>query len=72
MKLKLYLVANKIDAKSFAEMIGVSRYYLSQIINGSKQPSVKVCQAIEKHTGGVITLMDVINMYDESKDPARK
>lgn len=72
MKLKLYLVENKIECGKFAKQIGVSRYYLSQIISGAKQPAVRICQNIERETNGVITLMDVINMYDESKDPAKK
>ena len=72
MKLKLYLVENKIEYRKFAKMIGVCRYYLSQIISGAKQPTVRICQNIERETNGAITLMDVINMYDESKDSSIK
>jgi len=72
MKLKLYLVENKIEFAIFAKKISVSRYYLSLIMSGAKQPSVRVCLNIERETKGVVTLMDVINMYDESKDPLKK
>lgn len=68
MKLKLYLVANKISITDFCEKVGCNRGYMNDIANGKKIPGKHLAQAIEKETNGEITVKDLLNYDNKSKD----
>ena len=49
-KLKIWLVKNKMKASSFAKEIGVGESHISLIINGRKKPGRVLYIAIKKYT----------------------
>jgi hypothetical protein len=51
MQLKEYLDSKPYGSKAdFAESLGISKTWLSLILNGSKQPSIHLCIEIERLT----------------------
>ena len=52
--LREYLEKTDQSVAAFAGRVGVSRAYMSQIMNGRKTPSLKVAAKISIETGGVI------------------
>ena len=55
MDLKVWLWKNRLQLKDFCDIIGVSRGYMSEVINYHKKPSGKLAYLIEKETGGDVT-----------------
>jgi len=55
MKLKDWLVTNKISISAFASILGVARSYLSQIVNDKRNPSNKLKDKIKKYSDNEVT-----------------
>lgn len=66
MKLKIYLVKNKISIKDFSKQLRYSRDHISRVINGLSRPSRKLSEDIEKFTKGEITVAYLLGGQDES------
>lgn len=49
-----YLEATKTRQSALAEVLGVSRGYMSELVGGTKQPSLELAFAIERATGGAV------------------
>lgn len=60
MRLKLYLVKNRLTIKEFCEMIGYSRNQISGIANGTLKPSLRLAMVIEKATNGEVKVEDLM------------
>lgn len=54
MKLDDYLYRNRIDLRGFAGKIGCHYSYLSQIINGKRNPSFQLAKKIEEASEGKV------------------
>ena len=52
MKLSEYLKKNKISQEKFAELVGVTRPFITNIANGKKNPSIQLAGRIEEVTKG--------------------
>ena len=61
MKLGKYLKKQEITQKKFAEMVDVARPLITQIISGTKNPSLFLAKRIEKATNGMVTTDDLLN-----------
>ncbi len=53
-KLKTHLEATGIKQAALADMVGVSKGYMSLIINGKRGPRLKVALAIQRATLGAV------------------
>lgn len=49
-----YILTSGQNRAAWADKLGVSRSYLSDILNGNKTPSLELAVKIERATGGVI------------------
>lgn len=61
MKLKLYLIANRITIIDFSNKIDCSRVYLTNVVNGKKKPGKRLAKDIEIATNGEVTVFDLLN-----------
>lgn len=60
MTLKKYFLPLPRGSKvSMARALGISKTWLSLIINGQKSPSAQLSKEIEKNTNGVVTRKDL-------------
>ena len=59
-ELREYLVANDIQATSFAARIGTSRSHLSLILSGKRRPSPPVAARMEAETDGRFKAMALL------------
>lgn len=57
--LTTYLDAAPGTRKAFADRVGISSAFLSQIESGARKPAPRVAFKIEKATGGRVTLADL-------------
>ena len=53
-KLRAYLCTARVTQRSFADVIGLSRSHLNEIISGRKRPSLDVAFAIARATSGAV------------------
>jgi DNA-binding XRE family transcriptional regulator len=60
MKLKIYLVTNRLTIKEFSEMVGYSRNQISGIANDKLKPSLRLAKVIEQATKGEVTIEDLM------------
>ena len=58
MRLGEWLRAERKTQETFAEEIGMSQSYISQLIAGMKWPSRETARKIVEKTGGAVTLQD--------------
>jgi transcriptional regulator with XRE-family HTH domain len=49
-----YVTSSGLTQTAWADRIGVSRSYMSNLLNGKKRPSLEVAVRIERETGGLI------------------
>ncbi len=56
MTLSEYLKTNGIRQTRFAEKMGMSNSYLSQIVSGDRKPSLTLALRIQAETGGAVDL----------------
>ena len=61
MKLKTYIFKNrKITITKAADELGVSRPYLSDVVNGKLGAGKKLAQKIEKWSGGCVSAIEAM------------
>lgn len=60
MKLKDYLIKNKISITEFSRQLEHSRPHLSKVINGRLIPSLYLAKIIERETKGEVKIIDLI------------
>ncbi|WP_411838689.1 helix-turn-helix transcriptional regulator [Paracoccus sp. ME4] len=53
-KLRAYLCSARVTQRSFADVVGLSRSHLNEIISGRKRPSLDVAFAIARATSGAV------------------
>lgn len=53
--LRTYLERTATPQTRFAAIIGISRGYMSQLVSGTKTPSLELAAAIERATDGAVT-----------------
>lgn len=70
MNLREYLFSSKITAKDFALKAGISKSYLSRLLNGATRPSKQMSSHIEKVTNGDVRAENIIGpgILAERKD----
>jgi DNA-binding transcriptional regulator YdaS (Cro superfamily) len=60
MKLRMYFSTLPRGSKlAMSHTLGITKTWLSLLINGSKKPSAKLAIAIEKYTDGVVKRKDL-------------
>lgn len=65
-KLAAYIAGTGSTRSSFAERIGISAPYLTQILNGDKRPSLDVAFRIEAATGGDVPACEWVTNTNET------
>lgn len=60
MKLKLYLVENKISITDFSKVLKCSRGHLTGVVNGKIKPSRILAELIESKTNGAVKAKDLL------------
>lgn len=65
--LRKYLFLNEIQAKDFAERIDYNKMTISHVCNSHKPPSRRLAKAIEKETGGIVKVSDLIEYHELKK-----
>lgn len=53
-QLRAYLEANNIRRSAFAESVGVSKGYVTELLNGSKTPGLQLAVKIDAETCGAV------------------
>ena len=61
MKLLEYLKKHNITQRSFSAKVGVTEAYISQILKGTRSPSIRLIQRISKETDRKVTIDDLAN-----------
>jgi len=61
MKLLDYLKKHKLTHENFADMVGVKRPFITNILNGKKNPSAALVNNIQLVTKGAVTFKDLFN-----------
>lgn len=56
MELKTYLTSTGTSQAAFAERVGISASFLSEILNGPKEPGPEMAQKIEAATNGAVPM----------------
>jgi len=56
------------NAHTFSDQLGISKSYLSMIINGRGAPSVILAFRIQDVTDGAVTFKDMMNWVEKNKD----
>jgi len=64
MLLKDYIKSNGIRIKDFADSLGTSYNYATQVINGHKRVGVEWAKKIERVTGGKVSRMEALYPED--------
>lgn len=67
MKLKIYLVANRIKIKDFAQILGCSRIHLGEIMNGRREIGTSLAKLIELKTNGEVKAEDLLKEKKNGK-----
>lgn len=55
-----YLKKSGITQRAFAEKVGVSDSYISEIVNGTKSPGLRLALRIATATGGVVSVASLL------------
>lgn len=75
MKLKIWLVINKITITAFAEEVGITRTHLGEIINGRRKSGSTLAKLIEIKTNGEVKAEELMKgdlLWKETKFPDQK
>jgi transcriptional regulator with XRE-family HTH domain len=62
MKLADWLKTNNVTQTEFAEKIGVTPGFISQLISGTSKPGPGRIEAIHKETAGAVTATDLLDL----------
>lgn len=65
MNLGSYLNEKNIQHKDFAKTIGVSKTYISLVINKKRNPSLRVARLIIKETKGKVNVADLFKQNSQ-------
>lgn len=65
--LKKYLSSTGTTQASLAAAVGISRCYTSELVAGSKTPSLAVAVRIEKFTDGAVTAGSLLALSAEAQ-----
>lgn len=68
MRLRDYVKQHKIDIKAFAERLGYSRPYISNVVYDQVSASPRLAKKIEEETGGRVSRLSLL--YPEEFDPS--
>ena len=60
MKLKEYLIKNKINQQDFAKRLGIHYMHVNRIVNGRSFPSRKLALKIESLTDKNVSVMELL------------
>jgi len=60
MDLREYLFRKRLKVTEFSKNLGASRIHISEIVNGRRVPSRLLAKAIEKETGGEVTVKELL------------
>jgi DNA-binding transcriptional regulator YdaS (Cro superfamily) len=63
-QLKTHLRAQGIKFGDFADTLGLSKSYFSEILNGIKNVSLKTAFDIERETGGAVTARSLLDQAE--------
>ena len=61
MTLKEWLFKSRLTITDFANILGMSRPYLGQIVAGTKKPSRWLAKEISGHTYGLVSVDEIMN-----------
>jgi DNA-binding transcriptional regulator YdaS (Cro superfamily) len=53
-QLQSYIAEACLKQSALADTLGISRGYMSELVSGSKTPSLEIAVAIERATGGAV------------------
>ena len=67
MKLSEYLKETGLTQENFADLVGVTRPFITNILNGKKSPSIQLAGRIEEVTKGKVSLRDLLNTNAPSR-----
>lgn len=62
-----YLIKTKTRQSALAAAVGVSRGYLSELVGGTKRPSLEVAVLIERATDGAVPAASWVPEVEASK-----
>ncbi len=62
MDLREYLFHHRLTVKEFSEMLDCSRAYISAIIHGKREPSIRLAKSIERVTNGEVTVKELTSV----------
>jgi len=71
MKLRNYLVENKVTQEEFAKELCITRSYFSQIVSGTRKPGKALAFRIEKMTDAKVTAKELLKGKAASKKKTR-
>lgn len=63
MKLKIWLIENRLSIEQFSKEVGVGRTYMSRIVNLKKRPGYDLAKKIQDFTRGEITTEYLMSEY---------
>ena len=61
MKLSEYLKTKNLTHEKFADLVGVKRPFITNIVNGKRNPSIHLARRIEEVTDGKVPLKDLLH-----------
>lgn len=68
--LKRYLVENDLTLEKFSAAVGISKGYLSQLINYARHPSCPVALRISEATKGAVSVLDLLYPHNGKRKRA--
>lgn len=61
MRLSEYLKETKLTQEEFAALVGVTRPFITNILNGKRNPSIQLAIRIDEVTNGKVPLKDLLH-----------
>ena len=61
MRLSEYLKNTSLTQEKFANLVGVTRTFITNILNGKRNPSIQLARRIEEVTDGQVPLKDLLH-----------
>lgn len=68
--LNQFLTLQKISRAAFAERVGISQPYLSQLEAGKRVPSLELAVRIERETDGAVLAVSWVSLLDVQRGAA--
>ena len=70
MMMRKFLIENKLTQREAAAILGISRPHLSQVVSGSKRPSLDLAVRIERLTDGAVPVSSWVDDSDSASEAA--